>query len=405
MGIQSQDGGGNGSPSRLLLIELSEIEQGPAGPECSLKDESLLLQAATVFNDRHVFAQLGPGLSKDASLGKLMDDLTPDDKGVFRLEIAAILPIWFPDLNARPCFALDVPLAAGESVRLAFSNRMFKIRFRRDDQPFHALVPCVHLKKFVEDAHLPEGYHIEPCKTVAATRFDARGSDAEDALERHIDDGCDRFVRGLNRVLEAHLELAIDEVPILAARLDLSNFETFYITMQGGDRKKGRAARYAQRMWFAVRNPGREYTLADTERFSALISGEEIIADARRLLNAGKSLIESASLDFGFLQIMMAAEIATKRVVDRLLRRRGVSKRTLKSYDRGLNFAQCLNVHLVSLCPPNRRPDRALIQRIDSGRKLRNELMHKADFKATRQELRELHYATARFLDFLAEVE
>jgi hypothetical protein len=105
------------------------------------------------------------------------------------------------------------------------------------------------------------------------------------------------------------------------------------------------------------------------------------------------------------LQIMIAVEIAAKRVVHRLLMRGGVSKGTLKDYDRELQFGLVLNVHLVSLCPENLKPDETLLERINWGRKLRNKLMHDANFSANRQELRELHHTASKFLAFLVEVE
>lgn len=392
----------NRSDSYSRLLWVKPVGLDPSS-ETNLKGESVLLGSVTWIDEEIFLVPLAIGLTKDASLGKLMAGLETDDKGAFKLEVGAVLPIWLPDLCGQRDFAIDIPVGDDAPVRLAFSNQMMKLRFKKADYLAHILVPRYHLEKFLESEDLPEGFHLEPCKTMAAARFTVVGADAEEALEKNIAVCQDRFIHALNMALESHLELATNESPILAARLDLGNFDTIYITMQGSNPKEAGVAPY-HLSWYIARSP-REYTAEETSRFLALAEGTETIGDARRLLNAGKSLIESASREFAFLQIMIAVEIATMRAVYGLLKRSGVSQTVLNDYDSELKFGQSLNLHLVSLCPPNLKPDKATVGRINWGRKLRNTLMHEAKFSATRQQLLELHGAASAFLDFLAEVE
>ena len=132
--------------------------------------------------------------------------------------------------------------------------------------------------------------------------------------------------------------------------------------------------------------------------------GTRPIDDISRLLNSGKSYIEAGLLEFALLQIIIAAEIATTRFIDKMLQAAGVSKSKLNDYRADLTFSQKLNIYLFALCPPGMKPQRQLIGSIDRGRKLRNDVMHEGVFNANRDEIYSLYVDIVKYLEFLDKI-
>jgi hypothetical protein len=101
------------------------------------------------------------------------------------------------------------------------------------------------------------------------------------------------------------------------------------------------------------------------------------------------------------LHLAIAAELATTRYVHAEYIARGVSKTKLDNSKTEIAFSIMLNIEIPALSPPDQKPDRQLLGKIDRIRTLRNDLMHYGRFASTQSELRELYSASKQFIEYL----
>jgi hypothetical protein len=106
------------------------------------------------------------------------------------------------------------------------------------------------------------------------------------------------------------------------------------------------------------------------------LEGAAAPTDIHFLVHEARRYLEAGALDFSVLLSVVAAEIATRRfVVERCLAL-GVSKTKLGDYERDYNFSMLLNVEVFVLTPPDMKPDRDMIGKVNRARGMRNDYMH-----------------------------
>jgi len=73
----------------------------------------------------------------------------------------------------------------------------------------------------------------------------------------------------------------------------------------------------------------------------------------------------------------------------------------LEELSEELTFSKMLNIDIFVVSPPNKKPDRELVGKINEIRRMRNKLMHEGHFLADSVKMREMFLSAKDFLAFL----
>jgi hypothetical protein len=106
---------------------------------------------------------LSPDTQKGPSLGTLFENVVPNEASEFELELGVVLPDLLPNVDGKPEYAL--PVSNGSNVRdICFSNVMARLRFTKDESPYHALISRIGLPA-CRAARLTSfpGMHLSSC--------------------------------------------------------------------------------------------------------------------------------------------------------------------------------------------------------------------------------------------------
>jgi len=125
----------------------------------------------TVVNlSQTIYLFLAPQVRKDASLGTLFEKVLPRDRSQFQLELGAILPDLLPNLEGKPEFTLLVA-NEGNTRDLCFSNVMARLRYVKDNQLLHALIPrrVLPLVRAGEVDFIPRDAAVELLRTFSTS--------------------------------------------------------------------------------------------------------------------------------------------------------------------------------------------------------------------------------------------
>lgn len=390
--------------------------------ETALDGKSWLLVSASRLKDLEIYGFADPSKTKNPNLGRVFSNLLPQGKDEFTLELGAILPDLFSNVDGKPDFAVQVD-RSGQQHTLCVSNRMVQLRYSQGDEQWHAIVPqssgqntaqsdknpdsdekpaasAGRNDELLKTLEIPRGAHATFLKTMATCRFVIHGSDAEDALSKELDEKVSTFIDLLNRFAMANLMVERQQSAITTPIYDRNTLDSLYMIIAGKDEGKFGIGRLGLNIFKLQLNPG-DYTAAESAAVRAFLDGSKGVDEARRYLSSAKSYLDGGLLPTSLLHLAIAVEMATTRFVHAKLLAAGVSKSQLDGADDQLTFSKMLNVDLFVVCPSGRKPDRPLVGQINEIRRLRNALMHEGQFTATRAKVGELHGAAKRFLEFL----
>jgi len=120
-------------------------------------------------------------------------------------------------------------------------------------------------------------------------------------------------------------------------------------------------------------------TSDQSDQIRRFLEGVESPSDIHGLIHAARRYLEAGAFDFSVLLSVVAAEIATRRfAVERYLAL-GVSKKKLETYESDYKFSMLLNVEMFVLTPPEMKPDRDMIGKVNRARDMRNAYMHEGE--------------------------
>ncbi len=344
-----------------------------------LEKESWLACGLSSFVDMELYCFTPPNSNRGPDLGVPCENVPLRADGTFDLEIGVVLPDLLPALDGKYEYAIDVAVEGLPPRRLAVSNLMSRLRYQIEAKHYQALVHRSVLSEVRkgEVAFIPKDAPEEPLRTFVTSQFRISGATAAEALDEHLSDTFDTLLVYLNQVLR--IASLVDEGPgrVYSTAYTRSTFEAFYFLLVGGSTEMdkvghGRVMPHAGRTFF---NPP---TLPPEQ--SALVrgflDGAGAPTDIHVLVHEARRYLEAGALNFSVLLSVVAAEIATRRfVVERCLAF-GVSKKKLDNYESDYKFSMLLNVEMFVLTPPDMKPDRDMIGKVDRARVMRNEYMH-----------------------------
>ncbi len=349
------------------------------------------------------YAFLDEHLKKDPSLGRLFPGIEPLDNGFFRLELGVALPDWIPNLGEAREYQMDVG-REGSSKTISFSNAMARIRFQKEGENMHALLPRAALSELGrgELEFIPADVPVEFLRTFASSTYEISGASAEDALETHASNCIDDLIERLNLVLKALS--AVERPPgypnsLVYTRASPSNF---YFAIGGRNQEWGHGWFSAHVGSTSFRPPPLDGEAA--EKLRGLASGSISPDETEALIYAAQGYAEAGVLEYALLLAVIAAEVETNRYVSGRMRQEGVSKTKWTEYNRDLTYSIQLNLVLASVAPQNAKPTKALIGQMNKARRLRNEYMHKGKLDLDHAEMSELVRKTQEYVTYLPSI-
>jgi len=266
------------------------------------------LQSISGFRDHRALGWGAPGTTKSENMGRIAAELAPDADGTFLIELAAVLQDRLPSSESQHEYVLSVPDTQGRNPKeMCFSNQMVRVRFLRNNDPYHLICPLYRLKEVREGkTAAPTDAPFEYLRTVVATRYKLAGHDADDALSTDLEQHVFDFISRVNRVLAAHLLVASEQAGILTPSYDAGSFDYLYVLLSGANPANIRSERLGLSL-FRTSIVGLEYDAEQTAEFSDYLSGVREPDDAVLLVRSAKSYLEGGVLHLALLQLAIAA--------------------------------------------------------------------------------------------------
>ena len=386
--------------STLIKIELARPEVQP--PSLTQKD-SWLFSSLTVYRANHIIGFAVEGFPKGENYAKIFPDLAPRSNGVYELELGATLPEMLPNLNEMQEYSLRVR-TKDSSEHVYISNRMRRIDFVLDGAQHFGIYP-IHGEKTFRDKFpsIPTTVPAVPVNSTASMRFKISGSNAEEALEQHVERCIKKFVLCLNRILTTCYSLDEDDFGYFSLQFSQTSFPWFYIMMKGASRKLmgfDRIASHAGRVALTTKNFSAD-KLAILEK--ALLESPDRL-DPRRFLSSARVASMLGLEQLALLQSVIASEMATGHYIREKLQKAGVSKNKWDNHKNEIRYSQMLDILLPALTPKDKRPSPEIIGSLNRARTLRNSLMHEGNEAIGDGEIKRLIQAASHHLDYLESV-
>jgi len=386
---------------RVLYLELTTPDL-PGEP--SLWKSSWFLAGTSSYFDLRGHCFIAPGVEKGPGLG-LFEDLKPKDANHFQLELGVPLPDLFPNLGGQPEFCLRISNGV-EERELCFSNVMARLRYVRDGEFLHALVPRVGIHKIREGKvdFIPPDASVELLRTFVAARFDIRGDTAEAAFETYCETCILDMIERLNRVLKALPFVDLTPGRVYSMAYSRATMPSFYFILKGESEDKLCNGWIAPHVGRTILNP---VNLAEdqSDRLRRYLTGLDALDDIQSLLHSARSFIDGGVMEYVLLLSVIAAEVATQRFVHKRLIASEVSKAKLEAADKDMTYSLMLNVVLFALTPADKKPDKELIGIMNRGRSLRNAYMHGGALPTDHSEIIKIFESTIAYVNYLDSVE
>lgn len=375
------------------------IASGLFLPEARRGIAAGLLSSVSTYKEHVLFGFAAPHVTKDASLGEIGAGIAPDTRGRYQLQLAGILPELLPTPGTDPEYCVRMAIRRDTYVQLAVSNQMARLRYRRDSDDWHALLPCYALEK--SWPNIPQGCPVEPLRTVVAWTSVIRGQSVEEALEQSIDERTDTFAQLANLFLRAQRSAKqIDAANVLTPVLRRDSFAYFYFLVTGVDPAKPLFGRVSANLFLSgYRSAPMESDAHD--RFVRFVRDPSARDPSDEMLRSAFTHARAGELAYSLMLAVMVAETATARFVRQRLESRGVARGKIKESQKELTYNHMLNFFVPALLPHGSPIDPSVSGTLNRARKLRNDVVHEGRDTLDPRAIDEILEATALYVGFL----
>ncbi|MFI4894618.1 MAG: hypothetical protein ACIAQ0_14480 [Phycisphaerales bacterium JB058] len=298
--------------------------------DTTLSTKSVLLTNACRFNSHVILAPLSPTTNKSPELS-VFQSVKPNKNGVWILEIAVELPELLPTIGKLSESAISIRDTENKIHELLLSNRMSRFHYRVEDKAYHVLSP--RKKPWHGSARIEhvQGKHVdaseEMLRTVASMQFDVSGSDAESAFEGNIISCRKVLYYCINKLLHG-LRASRADAALSIRKLHENNVSYVYVLMIGSNKSDGYLL--SQKDSLVPFNSG-SLKEQEVDVVKRIANGTLMQSDIDLLLGEARSSFYNGDYEFAFLQSVIAAEIATARIVHKICQKRGVSHKRIKN--------------------------------------------------------------------------
>ncbi|MBU0686767.1 MAG: hypothetical protein KKB81_02785 [Candidatus Margulisbacteria bacterium] len=385
---------------KKLRLFLREFESG----NMRFADKSLLLKSAVELNPLEIFAHLdGVGGSR-RSIAKFFDKIYPADKNKYFIELGVELPILLPAPEGENEFSINVPCNSG--VREYFiSNQHIRLDVGHGALDGSAaryyVMPGPKIREAIKEFDLSEKpYIVNLMKTFVTSVFEIRGESPETAFEENLEKILQYLLVDLNKILFAFRRLRSGYRGIIPPYIDLLILDKIIIAVWGKDARVNTSMAFSANTARVIEKPLR---LSKQEYLDL----KDINSDNWGKLNYKDILLQAGSwLDVGnwtqaLLQSVFAIDICVSKFTTKMLIDLGVSKNKLDEHGKDMTFSHVLNIDFVAVCPENKKPSKDLLGKINSARKLRNNLAHGKVAEATIEEAHSAFNVVSEMIEFI----
>ena len=150
----------------------------------------------------------------------------------------------------------------------------------------------------------------------------------------------------------------------------------------------------------------RAWSLESKKRLRSLMQrhlSEGIDFAKSRLFDAEQALYDG-DLPMAVVNAVIAFEAALSDFVRDQWRKQGVSKSRVDEADKDISLSLLLNIELMSLSPGNNKPQGELIGRLNTARRLRNDIVHNKKRDVSYKEAKESVESTRQLLSYLGSL-
>jgi hypothetical protein len=346
-----------------------------------------------IFDDLFIIGYGDPNIPKSSTVPKILDGVKPKNGNEFELELALVLPDLLPNLDGKTEYSIELP----DGV-LWVSNQMAVVSYKEEGRDFTAIVPRHAAgspnEKFNEILKKEPRKFI---KTFVVWKGIIKGEDADSAMEDSIDDAVNRFINLLNEFVLRLLVLehsSKEDFGITTPVYNQIYFDYVYFNIKGFSEFTG-FNRIALNVIKARLSPANLKIFDSTKKWDD---------DIFKMLSIAKTYISGGSLEYGFLLLVISAELATSRFVYEKLKSIGVPQNKLDDMRKSLTFNVMFNSHVPVLTKDKEKLDKDIVDKINDARKRRNDFMHEAELDIDGEYLTGLKNAVINYVDYLERV-
>jgi hypothetical protein len=345
-------------------------------------------------------------LPRGEELGRIFEDVKPDSKGNYLLDLAAELPTYWPLPEGQNEWKIDLT-NDGETDIIIFSNQMVRALIHKGipkEEDISYIFPAPLYQAFLDHYNLAEvEIAIEKCKTFVFTRLTTGGADAQEALDNILWDAVNKFIDNLNYFQFIIKTVNIDKAFMIPHSFCRQSIPCVYFGVQGSDTSVINVDKVST-------NPSKHgygwntFSPEDAQEIEARAQEGYLIPMYNRFLISGRSLVNSGDYTMGFLNVMIGCESCVDVFLDAFLKNEGVSQTSIKRYfdDIGFNTkVRILIPNLVKSVPGF--PEDDLVS-LSKARKLRNDIVHGRVIQIDDNTSRQFAEVISRYIIYLGSV-
>lgn len=363
---------------KFLTVGLVTDDDTPV--DLALTGVSTFLSVCFKLDLFRVIAEIGPGHSKDPSLGELWCEL-PADEGKFTFELATELPFFLPNLNGRPEYVVNCG-----TNRLFVCNRMVRAYvgagYPSETGLTYLLAHRLALPQIAQDQRCASGIHPVPLRSFVSIRAEVKAETAELAVQTDFPSWRRQLLGALAALMTALRETSPTKARNILPHSSVAGFPVFWLAISAGGGARA-CEHFATHLGASAPKP-----MENLKEIEALELASRLSApgspDWRQSLGLAEAFHFYGYHELAIVQLCVACESVLAARLKGYLLGRGVSTRIIREQLEEISFSQLLNVHLPGMCELAALPSKAqVLGDINWARKRRNEIVHQGGSSET----------------------
>lgn len=357
---------------RNITIKLVPDEKTPRNVKAIMS--SWFPQLGCCLDDSVVVGNRAANMKKDPSLGHLWHDVLPD-RGYYDVELGAELPWYLPNFRKQSEYVLDV-----EGADHFVCNRMVKAYIGQglphDRELKYYLIHLLGVQSLIDQYPKKGGFHIVPLRSFVSRRFRIKGETAEAVIDNNFFAWQEQLCMGIYRIQKAFKIVDPAWNRRVLALPTLSMCRGVWVLMKGKDDKVGCQV-FASDIGLAAFRTTSNVSGRATSKLKDILRDSGTVEPYEDAIELARTFVTYGLFELAIIHICVACESLLSKAVRQRLKRKNVSKTTLKEQYDLVTFSQLLHFHLPSLFKMSiLKSHKTIIGDVNWARKRRNEIVH-----------------------------
>jgi hypothetical protein len=386
---------------RNITVKLVSDDKTPRNVQ-ALKS-SWFPQLGFCLDDSVVVGNCAKNMKKDPSLGHLWHDVLPD-RGYYDVELGAELPWYLPNFRKQSEYVLDV-----EGTDHFVCNRMVKAYVGQglphDQELKYYLIHLLGVQSLIDQYPEKGGFHIVPLRSFVSRRFRIKGKTAEAVIDNNFFAWLEQLCMGIYRIQKGFKIVNPEWNRRVLPLPTLSMCRGVWVLIKGKNDKFGCQV-FASDIGLAAFQTTSNVSGNATRKLKQILRGSTTVEPYEDAIELARTFVTYGLFELAIIHICVACESLLSRVVARRLKRKNVSKTTLKEHYDLVTFSQLLHFHLPSLFKISTlKSHKTIIGDVNWARKRRNEIVHQgqSQHKLTGKRVTEVFQSAEALICFLKQ--